>query len=136
MYTLTQSLNWSQAYVQYAPFTAGLGQEPAISVANIIRSSLTNPPMTWAWNRATYSVPAQTVKGTQDYTIALSAIPDFGFLEKITITGSDGKAWEIKDIYNSGTMPAVTDNQRPNAACVLTLSSTQMVLRFVGVPNA
>src|SRR5882724_3190224 len=101
MYTLTQSINWAQAYTEYAPFTAGFGQEPAVSVATMIRNTLTNAPITWNWNRNTFQLASPTAKGTQDYTVALSAIPDFGFLEKVTLTESTGKIWEVNDIYNN-----------------------------------
>jgi hypothetical protein len=140
MYTLTQSINWSQAFYEYAPVTAGLGQEPAVSTANMIRDTLTGPPMTWPWNRAVFQLDAPTTVGEQDYPVPLSSIPDFGFLEKVTLTettgANTGKVWEIKDIYNNLSMSRDADKQRPNSACVFTLSSTQLLLRFIGVPNA
>ena len=140
MYTLTQSINWSQAFYEYAPVTAGLGQEPAVSTANMIRDTMTAAPMTWPWNRAIFPLATPTVIGTQDYTVALTSIPDFGFLEKVTLTETTGanigKVWEIKDIFNNLSMSLDADKQRPNSACVFTLSSTQLVLRFIGVPNA
>lgn len=137
-YTLTQTLNWAQAFTEYAPFTAGFGQEPAVSTANLIRSTLTSAPIVWPWNRAIYSVPTPTTKGTQDYSVLLSAIPDFGFMEKITLTDPQGKIWEVYDVYNNQPMPNIGsgDAQRPQAASILTISSTAILLRFVGVPNA
>jgi hypothetical protein len=136
MYTLTQSINWAQAFTEYAPFTAGFGQEPAVSVATMIRNTLTNSPIVWNWNRATFQLSSPTTKGTQDYTVLLSAIPDYGFLEKVTLTEASGKIWEINDIYNNAPIASAQDPGRPNAACILTISSTQLVLRFIGVPNA
>ncbi len=136
MYTLTQSINWAQTFTQYSPETAGLGQEPAVSTASMIRITLLNPPIAWAWNRATFTLPAQTTKGTQDYTVLLSSIPDFGFLEKLALLDSNGKYWEITDIYNNNPMSYAADPQRPNAACIFTQTSSQIVLRFIGVPNA
>lgn len=133
---LTQTINWAQTYVEYIPFTAGLGQEPAVSVASMIRMTLTNPPIAWAWNRASYTLASPTVKGTQDYTVLLSAIPDFGFLEKVDLLDANGKHWEITDVYNNDPMSLSADQQRPNAACIFLQTSTQLTLRFVGVPNA
>jgi hypothetical protein len=106
----------------------------------MIRDTITAAPMTWPWNRAIFALAAPTVKGNQDYTVPLSSVPDFGFLEKVTLTETTGttagKVWEIKDIYNNLSMSLAADQQRPNAACVFTQSSTQLILRFVGVPNA
>jgi hypothetical protein len=136
MYTLTQSINWAQTYIQYAPLTAGLGQEPAVSAASMIRDTFMSAPITWAWNRNTYTLPSATTKGTQDYTVLLTAIPDFGFLEKVALLDTNGKYWEITDIYNNWAMAQSGDNQRPNSACIFLQTSTSITLRFVGVPNA
>lgn len=136
MYTLTQTINWAQAFIQYAPLTAGLGQEPAVSTASMIRTTLMNPPIAWAWNRNAYTLGAATVKGTQDYTVLLSAVPDFGFLEKVVLLDASGKYWEITDIYNNNPMSLAADQQRPQAACILLQTSTSITLRFIGVPNA
>ncbi len=48
---LQNSINLAQTFVEYVPLTAGLGQEPAASVASMIRNSMLNPPMTWFYNR-------------------------------------------------------------------------------------
>lgn len=136
MYTLTQSINWAQTFMQYVPFTAGLGQEPAVSAASLIRYTLTSPPIAWAWNRASYTLATPTTKGTQDYTVALSVIPDFGFLEKVILLDSSGKYWELVDIYNNWPLSLSSDQQNPKSACILTQTSTNLVLRFLGVPNA
>lgn len=138
MYTLTQSKNWAQTYFEYSPTDAGFGQEPMVSIASMIRSTLTSPPITWPWNRATYTLGSSTTKGTQDYTVLLSAVPDFGFIEKVIVTDAAGKSWEINDVYNNGALGLATgiETQRPEAACVFILTSTQFTLRFMGSPNA
>jgi len=136
MYTLTQSINWAQTFVEYAPLNAGFGQEPAVSTATMIRSTFLTPPIAWPWNRATFTLSSPTVKGTQDYTVLLSAIPDFGFLEKVAILDSNGKYWEITDVYNNNPISLASEPQRPESACIFLISSTQITLRFMGVPNA
>jgi len=133
-YTLQQSINWAQTFIQYSPITAGLGQEPAVSVASMIRSTMLGPPQTWDFNRAEYTF--QTVKGQQDYTVLFTAIPDFGYLEKATLTDSTGKVWEIKDVYNSDPLGVASDQQRPDAIGFQKTSSTAYTVRFVGAPNA
>jgi len=136
MGNLQQTINWAQTQVEYVPLTAGLGQEPAVSAATAIRDSFLSAPMTWYWNRASFTLPSPTTKGTQDYNILLTSIPDFGFLEKVALTDPNGKIWEIKDIYNSSPLSQATDQQRPNGAAVQSVTSTNLVLRFIGVPNA
>lgn len=136
MGNLQQTINWAQTQVEYVPLTAGLGQEPAVSAATIIRDSFLGAPITWYWNRAAFTLPSSTTKGTQDYNILLSSIPDFGFLELVTITDPNGKSWQIKDIYNSAPLSPASEPQRPNAAAIQSTTSTNLLLRFIGVPNA
>lgn len=136
MYTLNQTINWARAFMEYAPFTAGFGQEPATSTGNMIRSSLTSAPLVWAWNRGVYQLPSPTVKGTQDYTVATSALPDFGFLEKVVLTDTNGKSYELVDVYNNGALALASDQQKPQAVGLFTQTSASLVFRFMGVPNA
>ena len=136
MGNLQQTINWAQTQVEYVPLTAGLGQEPAVSAATAIRDSFLAAPIVWYWNRNSFTLASQTVKGTQDYNIPLASIPDFGFLEKVSLTDPNGKIWEIKDIYNSAPLSPATETQRPNAAAIQSTTSTNLLLRFIGVPNA
>lgn len=136
MGNLQQTINWAQTQVEYVPLTAGLGQEPAVSAATIIRDSFLGAPISWYWNRNAFTLPAPTVKGTQDYNILLSSIPDFGFLEKVALTDPAGKIWEIKDIYNSAPLSPASEQQRPNGAAIQSTTATNLLLRFIGVPNA
>ena len=113
MNTLTQTINFAKTFIQYQPLMAGLGQEPAVSVATMIRSTLTNAPMTWYWNRAKTSFPI--VQGTQDYIVS---IPDFGFVENSNLLDVNGKLWQIKDNYNTVSLAPSTDQQRPDSMSV------------------
>src|ERR1700693_1013909 len=56
MYTLTQTINFSQTYIEYSPLTAGAGFEPALSIASMIRSTIMNSPFTWPWNRNEWAI--------------------------------------------------------------------------------
>jgi hypothetical protein len=67
--------------------------------------------------------------------VALSVIPDFGFLEKVVLTDANGKTYEVTDIYNNWPLGASSDTQQPKSACVFLLTSSNMTLRFIGVPN-
>lgn len=136
MYTLTQSINWAKTFIQYSPITAGFGQEPAVSVATMIRNTILNPPQTWLWNRG--QTTFSTVKSQQDYYVS---IPDLGFIEKVTLTDSSGKIFEIKDVYNTSALGVSADEQRPNAisiensagAVIATISSIAITSNVVTV---
>jgi hypothetical protein len=136
-YTIQQSINFAQTFIQYSPLAVGTGNEPALSLANEIQNTILNPPFTWPWNRNESS--ALTLAATtQDYTVNLT---DFGFLEKVSLTDPDtNEVWEIKDVYNNlarGKADANTRKlMRPNACCVISVSyGTSVKLRFMGVPN-
>lgn len=137
MYTLTQTVAWAQTFIEYAPLTAGLNNEPAVSIATMVRNTILNAPFTWAWNRASNS--SLTIsQGTQDYTVPLT---DFGFLEKVSLTDASSNVYEVKDVYNTlalGVSSVTTgQGQRPVAVSVLAVNyGTNVTLRFLGAPNA
>lgn len=132
-YTLNQSIAWAQSFVQFSPLTAGTGNEPALSTANMVQNTVMNAPFTWPWNRNQNSATS-TVQGTQDYTFSLT---DFNFLEKASLTDANNKIWEIKDVYNTQALTISSEQARPNAACISSLTQgTSFSLRFMAVPNA
>jgi hypothetical protein len=136
-YTLLQSVNFAQPFIEYAPLTAGASNEPAISIGSMVRNTLLNPPFTWGWNRAEDS-STSTVAGTQDYTINLT---DFAYLEKVALTDVTGNVFELKDVYNTNALAKGTATagarQRPNSVSVKSVSfSTSVSIRFMGVPDA
>lgn len=142
-FTLQNSINFSQPFVDYIPVTAGFGQEPAISIASMIRNTFLQPPQTWPFNRNEISF--QTVVGQQDYSQSFAAqtpVPnDFGFVEKVTLTDDTGKIYEIKDVYNNAALSKTSDQQRPNAMSVHKIvgtgTATQTVtFRFMSAPDA
>lgn len=131
--TLDSTINWTRAFIEYSPLTAGTGSEPAITIASMIRNSMTNPPLTWSWNRFEDS-SISTQVGKQDYTIALT---NFGFLEKASLTDSQGKIWEIKDVYNTSALSKSTVQQRPSAISIIAyIPGVSITIRFLGVPEA
>jgi hypothetical protein len=84
---LQQTLLWTGPFLHYQPLTIG-GTEPAVSNANLVKSTILGPPFTWASNRAE-SAPITLIPGTQDYLVNL---PNFGFLEKAWVTLTTGVA--------------------------------------------
>jgi hypothetical protein len=130
--TLISTIAWAQPFIQYSPLTAGTGFEPAASTASMIQNSILNSPMAWSWNRFE-DTTQQTVVGKQDYTYSLT---NFGYLEKASLTDSQGKIWEIKDIYNTEALSKSAVQQRPSAIATLTYTpGSQVVFRFLGVPD-
>ncbi len=129
---LITTIAWAQPYIQYSPLTAGTGFEPAASIASMIQNSILNPPMTWSWNRFEDSTQMTQI-GRQDYSYSLT---NFGFLEKASLTDSQGKIWEIKDIYNTQSLSKSAVQQRPSAVAILNyISGNNFTLRFLGVPD-
>jgi len=131
---LQNTLNWTAPYIQYSPLTAGLGLEPAVSIASMIRNSILNPPLTWYFNRA--ETTFTTVVGQQDYT---EAIPDLAFMEKAALTDDQGNTVEIDDVYNNAALSISAFQQRPTAVSVESSSiiagALNFKFRFLGVPD-
>ena len=144
MYSLTQSINWAQTYIEYSPLNAGTNFEPALSVASMVRSTILNAPFTWPWNRSEYLIntpntPASLTAGVQDYTFNIT---DFAYLEKVSLLDAAGKyGYELKDIYNTYILGIPSDNNpsaqaQPNAAAVKYYNpGTNVAIRFISVPD-
>lgn len=111
--TLQNSINFAEPLIQYSPLTVGKGQEPAVSTASVIRQTLLNPPNTWYFNRVETTFPL--VKGTQDYVVPL---PDFGFIEKVSLGDDQGNKWTVKDVYNNAALAPATEQARPNSIAI------------------
>lgn len=130
-FTLQNSINFAQPYIQYSPLTAGLGSEPAVSIGTMIRSIMTAPPLTWDWNRIIDTSISTTTNG-QDYQLTATG---FGFLEKATLTDAQGNTFEIKDVYNNMPLSLDATNPvsggRPNAIAVMSRGSGTVNLRLM-----
>lgn len=83
--TITDTLDWCAAFILQRPSSGvgGFTNEPGLTNANLIASTILSPPFSWQWNRATTSFV--TTAGTSDYSVALTT---FGYLEKATVNGS------------------------------------------------
>ena len=134
MFTLQNSINFAKTYQQYSPLTAGLGQEPAVSIGSMIKNSMLNPPMTWFFNRAEFTFT--TVAGTQDYNEQIS---DLSFVEKVSITDDQGEINEMKDVYNNSALSPSAFQQRPTAVSIektyVQSNLRYFTFRFMGVPD-
>src|SRR5215469_15560200 len=81
--TVQNTLNWCAAYILNRPSSgvAGFANEPALTNANLILSTILSPPFAWQWNRS--ELTFNTVISQPDYFIS---VPRFGWLEKATLT--------------------------------------------------
>lgn len=132
-YTLLHSQNLANTLIQYAPLNAGLGQEPMVSIGSMIRSTILSEPFVWTFNRKEDSSTSTTTMA-QDYTILLT---DFGFLEKVSLTDSTGKIWEVKEVQNIAPLAKNADSSRPlNVALLTKISGTSVTFRFSSKPDA
>lgn len=146
MYTLQQTINWARTFIQYSPLTAGLGGEPAITAANMVITTIDNPPFTWPWNRVENDSILTLSANQQDYpNIALT---DFSFLEKVSLATTDGPgsqpgqtpkpySYELTDVYNNLTAGISQSGMaEPKSVYVLSVNYGQNVtLRFLPVPD-
>lgn len=131
---LQNTANFTSPFIQYSPLFAGLGGEPAVSIASMIRNSILNPPITWYFNRAQTTFSTQA--GLQDY---VQPVPDLAFVEKVSLTDDQGVITELKDIYNNMALSVSAKQQRPSAMSVEMSSIISGALsfrfRFLGVPE-
>jgi hypothetical protein len=132
--TIQNTIDYVQTFIEYAPVNVGTANEPAITISNQIQNLVMGAPFGSAWNRKEDS-STSTVKGTQDYTIALT---DFAWLEKVSLTDPAGRVWEVIDVYNNLPRGVADPNKpgRPTGCCVLvTTYGTSIKIRFMGVPD-
>jgi len=140
MYTLYQTINYTQTFIEYSPVTAGTNLEPAISIANMIKSTMLNAPLFWPWNRNEFVLSGATalVQGQQDY---IFNVTDFAYLEKVSLLTADGSyGFELKDVYNTnilGIAATATGAQaQPNAAAIKYYTpGTSIAMRFLSNPD-
>ena len=148
MYTLQQTADWAQTFIEYSPISAGNNFEPMISIGTVIRNTILNAPFTWPWNRNEYLInspntPSSLTQGVQDYTFSIT---DFAYLEKVSLLGKNASTgalygYELKDIYNTYILgvPSVSSTiaqAQPNAVAVKYYNpGTNVTMRFLSVPD-
>lgn len=138
VYTLQQSINWAQTYLQYIPLTAGNGGEPAVSIGSLIRSAIMGPPFCWEWNRF-YDSTLVLTPGLQDYTWVNNNVQ---FIEEVSLTDPDTlETKQIKNIINRFGLavaagPSPNAQQRPETVAIKSrVANVSLALRFLGVPD-
>jgi hypothetical protein len=103
---LQSSALFSLPFIGYQPVNISNG-EPAITAANLTKQTILGPPFKWNYNRGEFSFP--TEPNDQDYYLI---IPDFGFLERVTLTDSNGV---VKEIEIQQSLAAESVQKRPGS---------------------
>lgn len=83
------------------------GQEPALTMANLILQRILGPPFIWRQNRATLPVPITTAGGT-DYTVN---VPNMGRIETQWL--NDPASGKNMELGGAVALARVSSTQRP-----------------------
>lgn len=130
--TLLATINAVSPFIDYIPVTAGVNNEPAITVSNMILNVFLGAPFSWPFNRKENNSQVLTA-GTQDYTIALT---DFGFLEKASLA-LNSNVFEIITVLNTSALASATQQGRPqNISVKAVVPGTSASFRLLDVPDA
>lgn len=130
--TLQDTVNYISPFCRYQSPAVGTNLMPIVGIASLVRNIMLAAPFQWKFNRGTDS-SITTTANTQDYTKTISG---FGFLEKASVTDTDGKIYEIKDIKNNEPLALSTTTARPMSVCALSDDgSGNYVFRFSAVPD-
>lgn len=127
--TISQTLDWCDSIVKFQPLDIGWFSQPSLTNANTILQTILGPPFAWKWNRATKTF--NTASGTQDYP---QSVPDFGFLETVSVTlsGTSTEIGDIKLVLGLGS-----ETSRPNAiSAQVDDNAGNITFRFLPVPDA
>lgn len=129
--TVQNTATWAQGYLFSQPLALGAANEPAITIANIVKQAILGPPFCWRWNRKSPASFALTA-GVQDYS---KNYADFGFIEKAWISdGTNVKEFEeIRDVISQESAQA-----RPDGAIAAQLDDNagNITFRITPAPNA
>lgn len=130
--TLTDSINYALPFVRYKPLINSVNQ-PAIESANEILQTMLAPPFVWRWNRKISPVTIPILSGQQDFVVN---VPDFGFLEKVSIAPIGGSPKEMQ-ICNVMAMSNSNEMDTPNyIGPVLDDNQGNITFRILPIANA
>jgi hypothetical protein len=130
--TIQGTMNWAAAFILNRPSSgvAGAYQEPGLTIANLIMSTILAPPFAWQWNRSIFNVA--TTVGQSDYTVSL---PNFGWLEKATLSLS-GMTPPVVELQISPLIAASGKNNRPfKIAMVDDDNAGNVTFRLMAIPD-
>ena len=101
--SLQRTVNLASIYNHGKPLTNVLGfaLEPALSIGDWVRGFILSPPFAWRWNRAIVALAVGP--NSQDYLVSL---PQFGWLERASVTDTSGVVHELEVALNLGESSA------------------------------
>jgi hypothetical protein len=106
------------------------GQEPGLTMSNIVLQRILGPPFIWRQNRATFSI-ALTPAGLTDYVLSL---PRMGRIETQWLTDGAGAVHELGGRVSIAKM---SSSRRPTeVAPVYDDNAGNITFRFNSIPNA
>jgi hypothetical protein len=130
--TIQGTLNWAAAFILNRP-SRNVGtffQEPGLTLANLIMSTILAPPFAWQWNRTI--TPFTCKPGVSDYVIPL---PTFGWLEKVTIT-LPGMVPPVIELEIKPMLAASGENDRPSYIAVVNDDNAgNITFRLMSIPD-
>jgi hypothetical protein len=129
---ITQNVMNSVVYVQTLIKNQRLnvnGQEPGLTMSNLILQRILGAPFIWRQNRASFSIPISTAGGT-DYTVSL---PNLGRIETQWLTDSNDKVMEL---HGAVCLAKVSSTRRPfNVAPQYDDNQGNITFRFNSIPD-
>jgi hypothetical protein len=106
------------------------GQEPGLTMANLVLQRILGPPCRWRQNRANLSIPITTAGGT-DYTVSL---PLLGHIETQWLTNAAGMIFELG---GEVSLAKTSASKRPTkVAPVYDDNAGNITFRFNAIPDA
>jgi hypothetical protein len=106
------------------------GQEPAVTMSNIVLQRVLGPPFRWRQNRSSFSFAINTAGGT-DYSVS---VPSLGWIEDQWLVDGQGKIHELK---GSVSMAKGGESRRPTkVAPQYDDNQGNITFRFDSIPAA
>lgn len=105
------------------------GQEPGLTIGNIVLQRMIGPPCRWRFNRANFSIPINTAGGT-DYQVS---VPTLGFIEDQWLMDANDKVHELKGAVS---LPKFSSKKRPTeVAPQYDDNAGNITFRFNSIPD-
>ncbi len=131
--TLQNTINWASSYIYDQPAALGAANEPAITIANVVKQAILGPPFAWNWNRTIQAAFALTT-GQQDYPQAYAT---FGFLEKAWLSwGSGASVKEVTEVAELLSAESVQGRPDQQIAAQLDDGAGNITFRIKPAPDS
>jgi hypothetical protein len=92
---IQDSITYVQRFLRNRPLAIGDSLEPALTAANLVKSTIQGPPFRWRWNRSVIQFLCHASVPVQDYSEAIS---NFGFIESAAVQDPDTLAWSPLEV--------------------------------------